>query len=103
MTKQKEIREERWWDRHLKKWRLYPHLICDNLWDGRYKCLYCGLEGDYNRELTKVSCTERKSPCPWCGGTPLCKPDCVGIRMLLSDPKVYVIGDNPFEPLIKEK
>ena len=90
------LKNELWYDEYSHKYRIYPHLICENLWDGRYRCVYCGLEGDYNKVLSKVGCTERKKPCLWCGQAPLCAPDCVGMRMLLSDPKAHLIG-NPYE------
>ncbi len=91
-----EITTKTWWDKYSNEHRPYPHLICHNLRDGRYKCRHCGIEGEYNK-INKTSCTERPKPCKWCGQTPLCAPDCVGIRMILSDPKVYVTGSNPFE------
>ena len=86
-----------WYDKHLKIERPYPHLICSGVGDkGNYmihRCDYCGLEGDYNDVLGKVSCTERPKPCSWCGESPLCAPDCTGIALLLADPKVYVIDE----------
>jgi len=82
----------KYYDKELKKWLLYPHLSMKNTGNGIWKCDYCKETGKYN-ELSKIACTERPKPCKWCGESPLCARDCVGIRIALSDPKVYVIGN----------
>jgi len=78
---------ELWWGKYNHKHRPRPHL---------FRRRHCGIAGHCDK-ISEVSCTERKDPCPWCGQTPLCAPDCVAIRVLLSDSKAYVIGNNPFE------
>lgn len=90
---------EKWYDEYTKGWRLYPHLIVRrNIKLKVWKCDYCGEEGNMD-ELGKIGCTERSNPCKWCGRAPLCTPDCMGIKIALSDPKVVVIGgkENLFE------
>jgi len=86
-----------WWDKHLGKFRLYPHLVMIPIGGGIWECGDCKARGTLD-ELEGVGCPVSKDnpPCPWCGEAPLCAPDCVGIRMVLSDPKVYTIG-NPYE------
>ena len=89
---------DRYWDKHIGKMMPYPHLYClgdgngDNGIPQTHTCQFCGLSGDYNDVLMVTSCTERSAPCEWCGEAPLCSPDCVGVRMALSDPGVYVAG-----------
>jgi len=82
-----------WYDKHLKEWRLYPHLTMVRVKgkENVFKCAYCKRLGTV-RQLERVSCPERPEPCKRCGETPLCAPDCVGVRMALSMPGVYVIG-----------
>ena len=76
----------------------YPHGLVTKNWDGTHTCDYCGLAGDYNDVLIVKACTERPEPCKWCGESPLCAEDCVGIMLALSDPSVYVAGnDTPEE------
>lgn len=97
--------KEKWYDKRSKRWRLFPHMILfpDEERQG-YECEYCHHlipwgEPDKDGLVLcedNVGCTERHTPCKWCGEEPLCAPDCVGIRMLLSEPKIYLIGDNPF-------
>ena len=100
------LTKEKWYDKDSNRWRLYPHMIMtpDNERQG-WVCDYChhfvpwgepDKDGLVSADDDVVGCTERHTPCPWCGSEPLCAPDCVGIRMILSDPKIYVIGDNPF-------
>jgi len=98
-----DLRSERWWDKYCQKWRLYPHLILmpEN---GGLRCDFCALflppdqDGSVPLEQADgTGCTERKDACRWCGETPLCAPNCAGMRLLLSDPKVYVTGENPFQ------
>ncbi|KKN50754.1 hypothetical protein LCGC14_0629240 [marine sediment metagenome] len=100
------MEQDKWWDKHSEKWRLYPHMIMEpSPEENGWRCDYCNElipwgEPDEDGMVScesDVGCTERKKPCKWCGESPLCAPDCVGIRMLFSDPKVYVAGANPFE------
>ena len=42
---------------------------------GRYRCVY-----EY-------------PPCGWCGQTPECAKDCMGIGLALSDPSVHIAGE----------
>lgn len=91
---------ETWYDKHTGKHRLYPHYVLEPE-NGGLRCTYCRVffppGNDGSIDIETVGCTERKeTPCPWCGELPLCAPDCVGIRMLLSSSKVYICGDNPF-------
>ena len=101
MTHEQRLKQETWYDKYSGKERLYPHysLMPENK---GLRCSYCKVffaPGDDGFiEIEGVGCTERGHQlCPWCGETPLCAPDCVGIRMLLSDTRVYLTGDNPFE------
>ena len=97
--------KEKWFNKYFNRWELYPHMILDpEPENAGWRCLHCKVlipwgEPDKDGLVSSespIGCTERHTPCKWCGEQPLCAPDCVGIRMLLSDPKVYVIGDNPF-------
>ncbi len=100
MSTEAKLKQEKWWDKRGQKWRFYPHLTCRNNKDGKSQCVYCGevmRQDDKWVYFEEISCTERKQPCQWCGESPLCAPNCVGIRMILSDPEVYVTGDNPFD------
>ena len=92
----RDLTKEKWWDKYLKEWRLYPHLCESPLGGDIWVCEYCHYIGTLE-QLNDIGCTEHKKPCKWCGQTPLCAPECIGMRMLLSDDKVYVAGDNPFE------
>ena len=94
-----EATEEKWWDKYNKKWRYFPHLVCTNNREGKSQCVHCGAVMRQDAEWVyteEIGCTERNPPCEWCGESPLCAPDCVGIRMALSDPEVHVIG-NPYK------
>ena len=89
---------EQYWDKRLEKWRYFPHLVMTPEGEG-LRCNYCDLymphDGDGFISIEKdQGCTERKPMCQWCGEGPLCAPDCVGIRMLFSDPKVYIVGED---------
>ena len=57
----------------------------------RWRCAYCGLEGTWE-ELHTVACSYVYPPCPSCGQTPECAPDCRGIAEALSDSRVHIIG-----------
>jgi len=105
MTRLEELQKELYYNKYTNKWCLYPHMILDpEPGNHGWRCLYCHElipwgEPDENGSIScesEIGCTERPKPCPWCGEQPLCAPDCVGIKMLLSDPKIYVCGDNPF-------
>lgn len=60
----------------------------------RWRCRYCQAEGTFD-ELNAVACSYVYPPCEYCGETPLCSRDCVGIAMALSDPDVKVVGEIP--------
>lgn len=101
---------EKYYDKYSGKWLLYPHLwrVKDTKTSG-FRCKFCGyitLYGEPDKDgmvspINNVGCTERPEPCEWCGGTPECEPDCVGMRMALSEPNIHVIG-NPFPDNDKE-
>ena len=88
--------EDKWWDKRLLKWRLYPHLRVNSCNNGIWKCLYCGKTGTF-KEVYATGRTERPKTCIWCGESPLCAPDCTGMQLLLGRPDVYVIGEDPFK------
>lgn len=77
-----------------------PTLAADEHW----KCGKCGKVGLWAEmdepealatgAIFKV-CLYPYPACQWCGQTPLCAPDCVGIRMLLSDSRIYIAGETP--------
>ena len=101
-----DLTKEMWFNKHFNRWEIYPHMIMIPEPENKgWRCDYCkflipwGEPDDYGCVSTEslIGCTERKAPCKWCGEQPLCAPDCTGMRLLLSDPKVYVTGENPFE------
>ncbi len=59
---------------------------------GPWRCQMCNAEG-LLEELRAVDCKFEYPPCKWCGQTPECAEDCVGIGLALSSPDVLVIGD----------
>lgn len=61
----------------------------------RWRCQYCGMEGTWE-ELHAVACSYVYPPCPSCGQTPECSPDCRGIAEALNGPGVHIIGT--FDP-----
>ncbi len=62
--------------------------------DRRWRCRYCALEGLYD-ELLEVACTYVYPPCDFCGKTPECAPDCLGIAELLGREDLYIAGLGP--------
>ena len=103
---EKELRSEKWFDKHTDKWEFYPHLtLLPNKLRKGWVCKYCGHFIPFGKPDKDgmvscddgIGCTERPKPCKWCGESPLCAPDCVGMRMALSDDKLYVIGDTPYD------
>lgn len=83
-----------WWDKRLKQYRPYPHLSMTKTQGNTWKCRYCGEENPDCNALCQTSCAERPEPCKWCGESPLCAPDCMGIALALSAPEVFVIGES---------
>lgn len=72
-----DLTQEKWWDKHSKKWRFYPHLVLVRNKDGNSQCAYCGavMRSDDKWVYTEeIGCTERTQPCKWCGESPLCAP-----------------------------
>ncbi len=75
---------------------LNPHNLLDRLAPvgeiGPWRCRMCGAEG-LLEELDTTACGYEYPPCKWCGQTPLCAEDCVGIGLALSSPGIQVISD----------
>jgi len=67
-----------------------------------WKCQYCGVIGTIE-ELDKIECSYQYPPCRWCGQTPICASDCIGIRIALSDPRIYIAGNKDWEDLKEER
>ena len=61
-----------------------------------WKCNYCGATGTLE-ELDQIECSYNYPPCKWCGQT--CAPDCIGVRLALSDPNIYICGQDIEEVL----
>lgn len=45
----------------------------------QWRCVNCGAEGLYD-ELRPGTCPYVPPPCGYCGETPLCAEDCIGIQ-----------------------
>lgn len=60
---------------------------------GVWRCRYCGDEGTI--EQLEGTCTYDYPACQWCGQTPECAEDCVGIRLAFSDPDIHIAGEIP--------
>lgn len=71
-----------------------PHNIMRGLGGGRFRCDYCGRQGEYNW-LNMTDCTHVYEKCDYCGEHPFCAKDCSGIAEALSNPDVYVAGFIP--------
>ncbi len=98
-----DLSQEKYWDKYNERWLFYPHgIIRPRPELNGSECWYCGqiLPWDVDKDgminIRPFGCVERHPPCKWCGEEPECAPDCVGIRMALSDPDVYVAGGDPF-------
>ena len=67
----------------------------------RFRCVACGQVGETINDLYDVACTAPDpDPCEWCGETPECAPDCVGVALALSGAmtlhgEVYVSRGRP--------
>jgi hypothetical protein len=48
-----------------------------------WKCAHCGATGLFD-QLWVSSCSHVYPPCSWCGQTPTCAPDCVGVAAALA-------------------
>lgn len=100
----KDPTTETWWDERLQKNRLYPHLWLTRVPNEeghadekrRWGCTYCRVIRVDVNDFNKFGCTERKESCKWCGEKPLCAPDCLGVRMALSEGATEIVGGNPF-------
>ena len=87
-----DLTTETWFDKHSGKEQLYPHLTLNRAVGG-WRCAFCKVLFPKIGNSKSIGCTERTGPCTWCGEAPLCAPDCAGVRMALSDPKVHIAGE----------
>jgi len=59
----------------------------------RWQCTACKAEGRFN-SLNATDCAAPPPPpCEWCGQTPYCDLNCMGIKVLLASPDVHVVGE----------
>lgn len=65
-----------------------------------WKCDYCNAQDTYEA-IHETECAYEYPPCPHCGQTPECAPDCKGMmalmQTLIDSPDVYVAGIEPDE------
>lgn len=60
----------------------------------KWMCFHCKQVGVYD-DFQGIDCTEQYEPCKYCGGVPLCKQDCIGIKAIFNNENLYVIGGPP--------
>ncbi len=59
----------------------------------RWQCVDCDAIGESYALLAMLDCTAPPPPpCAWCGQTPICAEDCMGIAVALAQPGVEVVG-----------
>ena len=83
------------WDDLLPRINPHNHLSrCGDPPIDRWRCECCRQEGTFD-QLMSISCSHHYLPCPHCGRTPECAPDCCGISAALGGQGVYVAGFDP--------
>jgi len=58
-----------------------------------WECQYCKENGTLTH-LSEVECSYEYPPCDYCGQTPECARDCRGVIEALSDPNIYIAGQD---------
>lgn len=69
-----------------------PHLTWINISRGIiWRCKDCQMLATFDA-IKNTACPIIPPPCLWCGHTPICAWDCMGIELILGDPQIHVAG-----------